>query len=61
MGHFDLFYPDGHIIRLGDTTMPSCINCNDIPDIDDVVRIVDINPIRWKCEKCGCVSDYPKP
>jgi hypothetical protein len=61
MGYAELINEDGHIIRLGETTMPSCINCNEIPDIDDVVRIVDISPIRWKCIKCGCVSDFPKP
>ena len=41
--------------------MPSCVACNDIPEIDDKVIIVGLNPIRWKCNKCGCVCDFSKP
>jgi len=41
-------------------TLPSCVACNDIPEIDDKVVIVGLNPIRWKCNKCGCVCDFTK-
>ena len=41
--------------------MPSCVACNDIPEIDDNVVIVGINPIRWKCNAWGCVCDFSKP
>ena len=61
MGFAEMVNEDGTTIRFGDEILPRCVNCNDQPHIDDVVRIIDINPIRWKCNRCGCVCDYPKP
>ena len=60
MGFGEIVFEDGTSQFFGDTVLPRCVACNDIPEIDDKVVIVGINPIRWKCNRCGCVCDFPK-
>ena len=60
MGFGEIVFEDGTSQHFGDTILPRCVACNDIPEIDDKVVIVGINPIRWKCNRCGCVCDFPK-
>mgnify|MGYP000034028062 CR=1 FL=1 len=60
MGFGEIVFEDGTSQLFGDTVLPRCVACNDIPEIDDKVVIVGINPIRWKCNRCGCVCDFPK-
>ena len=61
MGFGQIIFEDGSKQFIGDDVLPRCVACNDIPEIDDKVIIVGLNPSRWKCNKCGCVCDYPKP
>jgi hypothetical protein len=60
MGFGEIVFEDGTSQLFGDAILPRCVACNDIPEIDDKVVIVGINPIRWKCNRCGCVCDFPK-
>ena len=61
MGFGQIVFQDGTSELFGDPVLPRCVACNDIPEIDDKVVIVGINPIRWKCNACGCVCDFSKP
>jgi len=61
MGFAEMVNENGTTLFLGDQVLPRCVACNDIPEIDDKVVIVGINPIRWKCNACGCVCDFSKP
>ena len=56
MGYVEITRPDGTKTLLGDVPMLICQMCNEMPHLDDSVRIHSISPLQWQCEKCHAVN-----
>jgi hypothetical protein len=56
MGYVEVTRPDGTKTLLGEVPVLICQMCNEMPHLDDNVRIVSIVPIQWQCEKCHAVN-----